>query len=78
VKVKCQVNEQNQGSKVDLQTIDLNVKVELVKKTSTLDIQIEIVDQIDNQKFKKYLDYHWIQKSIVRNAASRTFKRARD
>jgi hypothetical protein len=78
VKVQCQVNEQNQGSKVDLQTIDLNVKVELVKKTSTLDIQIEIVDQIDNQKFKKYLDYHWIQKSIVRNAASRTFKRARD
>ncbi len=29
VKVKCQVDEQNQGSKVDLQTIDLNVKVKL-------------------------------------------------
>ncbi len=65
VKVKCQVDEQNQGSKVDLQTIDLNVKIELVKETSTLDIQIEIVDQIDSQKFKKYLDYHWIQISIV-------------
>jgi hypothetical protein len=35
VKVKCQVDEQNQGSKVDLQTIDLNVKVKLVKETST-------------------------------------------
>ncbi len=39
---------------------------------------IEIVDQIYNHKFKKYLDYYKIQKSIVRNATSRTFKRARD
>jgi hypothetical protein len=31
VKIECQVNEQNQGSKVDL-----NVKVEFVEKTSTL------------------------------------------
>ncbi len=30
VKIECQVNEQNQGSKVDL-----NVKVEFVEKTST-------------------------------------------
>jgi hypothetical protein len=35
VKVECQVDEQNQGSKVDLQTIDLNVKVELVEDAST-------------------------------------------
>jgi hypothetical protein len=48
VKVKCQVDEQNQGSKVDLQTMDLNVKVKLVKETSTLEFQIEIIDQIYN------------------------------
>jgi len=36
MKVKCQVDEQNQGSKIDLQTIDFNVKLELIKETSTL------------------------------------------
>jgi hypothetical protein len=35
VKVECQVDEQNQGSKVDMQTIDLNVKVKLVEDAST-------------------------------------------
>jgi hypothetical protein len=35
VKVECQVYEQNQGSKVDLQTLDLNVEVELVEYAST-------------------------------------------
>jgi hypothetical protein len=48
VKIKCQVDEQNQGSKIDLQTIDLNIKVELVKETSTsyrncrLDLQSKV------------------------------------
>jgi hypothetical protein len=60
VKVKCQVDEQNQGSKVHLQTLGLNVKVELVVKTSTSKFQIEIVNHVYNQKFKKYLDYRWI------------------
>jgi hypothetical protein len=34
VKVECQIDEQNQGSKIDLQTLDLNVKVELVEDAS--------------------------------------------
>jgi hypothetical protein len=76
VKVKCQVDEQNQGSKVDLQTLNLNVKIELVKYASTSKFQIETVDHIYNQNFKKNLDYHWIQ--IIRNVASRTFERTRD
>jgi hypothetical protein len=65
VKVKCQVDEQNQGSKVDLQTLDLNVKIKLVKDASTSKFQRETIDQIYNQNFKKYMDYHWIQKSII-------------
>jgi hypothetical protein len=36
VKVECQIDEQNQGSKVNLQTLDLNVKVELGEDASTL------------------------------------------
>jgi hypothetical protein len=36
VKIKCQVDEQNQGSKVDLETLNLNVKIEPVVRTSTL------------------------------------------
>jgi hypothetical protein len=35
MKVKCQVDEQNQGSKIDLQTLGLNVKAKLVVKTLT-------------------------------------------
>jgi len=35
VKVECQVDEQNQGSKIDLQTLDLNVKIELIEEAST-------------------------------------------
>jgi hypothetical protein len=54
------------------------VKVEHVEKGSTLDIQVEIIDNFYNQRFQKYLNYHWIQKSIVRNVASKSFKRARD
>jgi hypothetical protein len=53
------------------------VKVEHVEKRSTLDIYVQIIDQIYNQRFQKYLDYHWIQKSIIRNVTSRRFKRAR-
>jgi hypothetical protein len=68
------VEEQKLGSKVDLQ----NVKVEHVEEGSTLDIQVEIKDWIYNQRFQKYLNYHWIQKSIVQNVASRNFKEARD
>jgi hypothetical protein len=65
VKVECQVDEQNQGSKINMQTLDFNVKIKLVKDASTLKFQIEIIDQIYNHKFKKYLHYHWIHKSIV-------------
>ncbi len=43
-----QVKEQKLCSKVDLQ----KVKVEHVKKGSTLHIQVEVVDQIYNQKFQ--------------------------
>jgi hypothetical protein len=41
------------------------VKVKHVGKGLTSKIQIESVDQIYNQRFKKYLDYHWIQQSKV-------------
>ncbi len=58
VKVECQVDEQNQGSKIDLQTLDLNVKIKLVKDVSTSKFHKETIDHIYNQNFKKYLDYH--------------------
>jgi len=54
------------------------VKVEHVEEGSKKNIKFENVDQIYNKSFQKYLDYHWIQKSIVCNAASRNFKRVRD
>ncbi len=46
-----------QGSKVDLQTLDFKVKVEHVENGSLSKIGIEIINQIYNQRFKKYLDY---------------------
>ncbi len=73
VKVE-QVEDQKLGSKLDLQ----KVKVEHVEKGSKKDIEVEIVDHICNQKFQKYLDYYWMQKSIVCNVTPRSFKRARD
>jgi hypothetical protein len=54
------------------------VKVEHVKDGSTSNIQVEIVNQIYNQRFQKYLNHCWIQKSITQNVASRIFKRAKD
>jgi len=70
------VEKQKLGSKVALQKVKVkNVKK---KKGSTLDIQVEIVDHVYNQRLNKYLDYHWIQKSIVQNVASKSFKRAKD
>jgi hypothetical protein len=54
------------------------VIIEQIEEKSTLDIQIENVDEIYNQKFQKYLNYCWIQKSIVQNVASRNFKSVRD
>jgi hypothetical protein len=54
------------------------VKVVHVEKKSTSNIQVEIVDEIYNQRFQKYLNYCWIQKSIVRNAALRSFKSVKD
>lgn len=46
-----------QGSKVDLQTLDFKVKVKHVENGSLSKIGIEIINQIYNQRFKKYLDY---------------------
>jgi hypothetical protein len=37
------------------------VKIKHVKEGSTWDIQVQIVDQIYNQRFQKYLNYYWIQ-----------------
>ncbi len=54
------------------------VKVEHVEKGSRKDIEVEIVDQIYNQRFQKYLDYHCFQKSIIRYVTSRSFKKNRD
>jgi hypothetical protein len=54
------------------------VIIEQIEEKSTLDIQIETVDEIYNQKFQKYLNYCWIQKSIVQNVASRNFTSVRD
>jgi len=44
------VEQQKLGSKENLQ----KVKVEHVEKGSTLNIQVEIVDQIYNQRFQNY------------------------
>ncbi len=52
------------------------MKLEPVEKGSTSHIQVEIVNQIYNQRFQNYLN--WIQKSIIKNVASRSFKRARN
>jgi hypothetical protein len=60
VKVE-QIEEQKVGSKLYLQ----KVKVEHVKEGPTSYIQVETIDQIYDQKFHKYLDYCWIQKSII-------------
>jgi hypothetical protein len=54
------------------------VKVEHVKKGSTLNIQVETVDQFYNQRFKKCMDYCWIQKSTIQNTTSMNFKRVRN
>ncbi len=43
---------------IDLQKLDLNIKVEEGLETY-------IINQIDNQRFNKYLYYHWIQQSII-------------
>ncbi len=62
------------GSKAYLQ----KVKVEHVEEKSTLSIQVETLDEIYNQRFQKYLNYYWIQKSIVQNVASKSFKSVED
>jgi hypothetical protein len=69
-----QVEEQKLGSKAYLQ----KVKVEHIEEKSTSDIQVETVDEIYNERFQKYLNYYWIQKSIVQNVASRSFNSVRD
>jgi hypothetical protein len=69
-----QVEKQKIGSKAYLQ----KVKVEHVKEKSTSDTQVEIVDEIYNQRFQKYLYYCWIQKFIVRIVALRSFKGVKD
>ncbi len=48
--LKCQIDEQNQGSKIDLQTLDFNVNVKLVENVSTLEFQKETIDQIRSSK----------------------------
>ncbi len=47
-----QETEQQLGSKAYLQ----KVKMEHVEKGLTTNVQVEIVDQIYNQRFQKYLD----------------------
>jgi hypothetical protein len=54
------------------------MKIEPVEEKSTLDTQVEIVDDIYNQRFQKYLNYRWIQKSIIQNVPSKSFKSIRD
>jgi len=56
-KVK-QVEEQELGSKLNLKKKKKSkVKVKHVGKGLTSKIQIENIDQISNQRFRKYLDY---------------------
>jgi hypothetical protein len=54
------------------------MKVKHVREGSRSYIQVETVNQIYNQRFQKYLDHFWIQKSIIQNVASRIFKTTRD
>ncbi len=71
-----QLDDQLCNSRIDLQQRDLKIKP--IEETSPLEFGIEIIDHIYNQRFKKYLDYHWIQQSIIQSARSRRFKRVRD
>jgi len=71
-----QLDDQLLSSKIDLQQKDLKIK--LVEEISPLESRIKIIDHIYNQRFKKYLDYHWIQQFIVQSVGSRKFKKARD
>ncbi len=48
-----QLQDQKLGSKAYVQ----NMKIEHVEEKSTLDTQVEIVDDIYNQRFQKYLNY---------------------
>jgi arginyl-tRNA--protein-N-Asp/Glu arginylyltransferase len=76
VKVKCQIDEQNPRFKSRFANIRSQCQCKACKKC----INIRILDRnyrLD-QKFKKYLDYHWVQKSVVQNITSGTFKRAKD
>jgi len=71
VKIK-QVNDQPPNSKVYLQQIDLKItscRREIINRVWN-------INHIYNQRFKKYLDYCWIQQSIVQNARSKKFKKA--
>jgi hypothetical protein len=75
MKVK-QLDDRLLSSKIDLQQRDLNIKP--IEEKLPLKYEIKIINHIYNQRFKKYLDYHWIQQSTVQSARSRRFKRARD
>jgi len=52
------------------------VKVEHVKDGSTSNIQVETVNQIYNQRFQKYLNHHWIQKSIIQKCCIKDFQKS--
>ncbi len=54
------------------------IKIEHIKEGLTVNIRVETIDRIYNLRFQKYVDYHWIQISIVRNATLRSVKRTRD
>jgi hypothetical protein len=53
-------------------------KLNIKNLGSSWEIRIETIERIYKLKSKQYLDYYWIQKSIIQNVGSRYFKRSRD
>jgi hypothetical protein len=62
VKIK-QVDDQMLNSKVYFLQKDLYIK--LIEENSPLESRTKIINHFYNQRFKKYLDYHSIQQSII-------------
>ncbi len=74
VKIK-QVNDQPPSSKIDLQQRDL--KITSRRRQITIRVWDRTHRSYLQPKVQKYLDYRWIQQSIVQNPRSRKFKRAK-
>lgn len=65
------IRVQHVKEQIDMYKVYMNIIVEECPETY-------IIDQIFNQRFKKYLNYNWIQQFVVKNVRSQIFKRVKD